>query len=77
MPDKELGIKELAKHMKKSPSIVRSLLRTNKVKKAGKAYTWGSKKELESVAKKLGGSSSPKKAAVKTKRKPAQAEAAA
>lgn len=51
----ELGVNDLAKHMKKSPAVVRGLLRNSKVKRSGKSYSWASKTELAATAKKLGG----------------------
>jgi hypothetical protein len=62
MADKKaLGVSDLAKFMKKSPTVVRSLLRSRKVKKTGKSYSWN-KTELPAIAKKL----APAKAAKKS-----------
>jgi hypothetical protein len=64
MADKKaLGVSDLAKHMKKTPTAVRALLRTRKVKKSGKSYSW-SKTELPAIAKKLSPAKASKKSSV-------------
>ena len=66
--DKTLGVSDLADHLELTPAVVRQKLRDHSVKKSGKSYAWGSKKELEIVAKKLANGASPapaKKAAPK------------
>jgi hypothetical protein len=60
MADKEVGVADLAKYMKRTPQTIRNLLRDNKIKKTGKNYSW-SKSAMQAVAKKLGHADKPAK----------------
>lgn len=52
MSDK-LSVTDLADHMDLSPAVVRQKLRDHNIKKDGKSYEWGSKKEMAAVAGKI------------------------
>jgi hypothetical protein len=80
--EKEYGVEDLAKYMKRSEATVRGMLRRSKVKRSGKSYSWSSAGAMQAQAKKLGGAepkaaASKKKSAVKRKSsKGEQSEAA-
>lgn len=75
----KFGVADLAKEMGVQDTTARIALRKHKIEKAGKAYGWNSKTELQAVAKKLKGDAAPAKkpAAKKPAAKKAKATAEA
>jgi hypothetical protein len=61
MAKEELGVADMAKHIKRSEATTRNLLRKNKVKRSGKAYVWPSVGAMQAAAKKLTGETPKKK----------------
>jgi len=51
---KRLGVKDMAKHYKRSAAMVRNCLRNAKIKHGGKSYGWDSLKAMVADGKKAG-----------------------
>ena len=75
----KFSVDHLAKALDVSPETARIQLRKHKIEKAGKAYGWNSKTELDAVVKKMKtpkAAAEKKPAAKKAPAKKAKAEAA-
>ena len=70
--ESNFGVTDLAKRMKKSPAMVRLLLRKNKTKKSGKSYGWKNQAALVAEAKRLGGAGEVVRKKSSTKKSPAK-----
>jgi len=68
--DKEYGVADMAKYLKKTEVATRALLRRNDIERDGKSYRWSTKGAMESAANKLNiAEDRPRKTATKAKKK--------